>query len=72
MFCAHPELKPHLGHGLVREGLHKIAKHFASASHVGPTAVADFEEVADSEEREMIQRDAYERVSYVLAKLGVK
>ena len=34
------ELKPHLKHGLVREGLQKIEKYFASASHVGPTAVA--------------------------------
>lgn len=66
------ELKLHLEHGLVREGIQKIAKHFASESHVGPTAVADFEEISDSEERELIQRDAYERVSYVLSKLDVK
>jgi hypothetical protein len=65
------ELNPHLGHGLVKEGLQKIRKHFASISHVGPTAVADFEEITDPEERELIQRDAYERVSYVLNKLGV-
>lgn len=66
------ELKLHLEHGLVREGIQKIAKHFASESHLGPTAVADFEEISESEERELIQRDAYERVSYVLSKLGVK
>lgn len=66
------ELKSHLDHGLVKEGLQKTAKHFASESHVGPTAVADFEEISDPEERELIQRDAYERVSYVLSKLDVK
>ena len=66
------ELKPRLGHALVREGLQKIRKHFASASHVGPTAVADFEEVTDSEERDMIQRDACERVSHILSKLEIK
>jgi len=36
------------------EGLQKIERHFASESHVGPTAVADFEEITDSEERELI------------------
>ncbi len=65
-------LRPHLGHGLVKEGLQKIMRHFASTSHVGPTAVADFEEITDSEERELIQRDACERVSYVLSRLGVR
>ena len=63
------ELRPHLGHGLVKEGLQKIAKHFASESHIGPTSVADFEEIKDPEERALIQRDAYERVTYVLSKL---
>jgi hypothetical protein len=63
------ELRPHLGHGRVKEGLQKIAKHFASESHIGPTSVADFEEITDPEERALIQRDAYERVTYVLSKL---
>jgi hypothetical protein len=65
-------LSPHLSHGLVKEGLQKIRKHFASTSHMGPTAVADFEEITDPEERELVRRDAYERVSYVLNKLGVR
>jgi hypothetical protein len=64
------ELKLHTGHGLVREGLQKIAKHFASESHVGPTSVADFEEIVDPGEREFIQRDAYERIHYVLSRAG--
>jgi hypothetical protein len=65
------ELKTHAGHALVREGLGKIAKRFASETHVGPKSVADFEEITDVEEREMIQRDAYERVNYILEKLGI-
>lgn len=66
------EFKPHINHGLVLEGLEKIAQHFASENHVGPKFVADFEEVVDPEEREFLQRDAYERVNYLLVKLGVQ
>ena len=65
------ELKSHLHHGLVREGLAKIAKHFASPRHVGPKSVADFEGIIEPEDREQIQRDAYERIHYVLQKSGI-
>ncbi|MCK4487118.1 MAG: hypothetical protein KAU38_10205 [Desulfobacterales bacterium] len=65
------EFRPHLEHGLVREGLDKIAKHFASEKHVGPGFVADFEEIADPEERAIRERDAYEKVRYLLRKLEV-
>ena len=65
------EFRPHLNHGLVREGLEKIAKQFASEKHVGPGFVADFEELTDPEEREIRERDAYEKVKYLLQKLGV-
>ena len=64
------KFKPYLKHGLVREGLQKIAKHFASESHVGPKYVADFDEITDPEQRDILQRDAYERVNYILTKLG--
>jgi len=64
-------IKPHLEHGLLREGFEKIAKHFVTTSHAGPFAVAEFEAITDPEERELIQRDAYERVNYVLQKLGI-
>ena len=65
------EFRPHLRHALVREGLEKIAKHFASEKHVGPRFVADFEEIIDPDERELRERDAYEKVRYLLQKLGV-
>jgi hypothetical protein len=45
------EIKPHLDHGLVEEGLRKIADKFASPEHVGPKLVADFEDIQDDEER---------------------
>lgn len=59
-------------HGLVREALLSIRKHFASPEHRGPRHVADFEGIEDPEERDAIQRDAYERVNYVLGRLGMR
>jgi len=65
------KFRPYLHHGLVQEGLQKIAKHFASENQVGPKYVADFEEIIDHDERGIIQRDAYERVNYILKKLNI-
>ena len=48
-----------------------MAKHFASEKAVGPKFVADFEELAAGEDREVRERDAYERMAYFLEKLGV-
>ncbi|HSB71932.1 MAG TPA: hypothetical protein VLT62_21595 [Candidatus Methylomirabilis sp.] len=65
------EFRPHLQHGLVEEGLRKIREKFLSPDHVGPRSVADFEELTDPDARALLQRDAFERVSYLLAQLGV-
>jgi hypothetical protein len=65
------EFAPHVGHGLVKEGLQNIADKFASPGHIGPKSVADFEEIADPEERAAIQRDAYERIHDLLGRLGI-
>jgi hypothetical protein len=65
------EFKPHLHHGLVREGLQKVAGKFSSEKAFGPKSIADFEEIEDPEEQERIQRDAYERVNALLKKLGI-
>jgi predicted nucleotidyltransferase len=65
------EFTPHVQHGLVREGLEKIAKHFASEKHDGPKFVADFEGETDPESRELLQRDAFERINYILGKIGI-
>jgi len=64
------EFAPHIRHGLVREGLQHIAEKFASPDHIGPKSVADFEELTDPEERDLLQRDAYERVQDLLRNLG--
>jgi hypothetical protein len=63
---------PLVKHGMVREGLQKIAEKFASPDHTGPKWVADFEEITDLEERAVIQRDAYERLNDLIKKLTIR
>lgn len=65
------EFRPHLNHGLVKEGLQKIAGKFSSEKEFGPKSVADFEEIDNPDERERIQRDAYERMDALLSKLEI-
>jgi len=65
------EFRPHLKNGLIIEGLEKLAKHFASEEHTGPKLVAAFEEITDEEDRIQMERDAFERVNYLLQELGV-
>jgi hypothetical protein len=65
-------IRPHISHGLVREGLEKITEKFESPEHIGPKFVADFEELTDPEERDLVQRDAFERVDYLLRALDLK
>lgn len=48
-----------------------MAEKFASEKHSGPKFVADFEELDDTEEREILERDAFEKVNYLLEKLGI-
>lgn len=56
---------------LVMEGLGKIRSKFASVEHIGPTWVADFLEITEKEDREIITRRAYEKVSELLDTLGI-
>lgn len=65
------EFAPHREHGLVKEGLAHLAEKFASPEHFGPVSVADFEDTLDPQERERIQRDAYERMHHLLSLLGL-
>jgi hypothetical protein len=63
--------RPHLGNGLVREGLTKIKQKFLSPEGAGPKWVADFLEIVDAEERAIQQRAAYEQITTLLDKLGI-
>lgn len=65
------EFRPHLGNGLVQEGLAKIKNKFASPDHVGPKWVADFDGVTDPDARIVREREAYERVNKLLELLGI-
>lgn len=62
---------PYLKMPLVQAGLRKIAGKFASTDHVGPRDIVDFLEMRNDEERAIRQRDAYEKVNYLLRKLGI-
>ena len=45
---------------------------FSSVSSEGPRFVADFMEIGDAEERQRLQRDAFEHVDYLLGRLGTR
>ena len=54
---------PYMQHALVQEARERIAAKFDSPAAFGPVAVADFEELREPEDRDIIQRDACERIS---------
>ena len=64
-------IRPHVRNALVREGFSNIAGKFASPEHVGPVAVADFQGGGDWDERELVQRDVYERVKALIEGVGL-
>ena len=65
------EFRSFAGKPDVKEGLQKIKKHFTSVAAAGPGLVADFEGMIEAEERKRLRRDAYEKVNYLLTKLGI-
>jgi len=65
------EFEPYIKNKLVIESIGKIKSKFASVEHVGPTWVADFLEKTDKEDREIIMRRAYEKVSELLNVLKI-
>lgn len=60
------EFKPYMMNKLVVEGLKKIRSKFASVEHIGPKWVADFFEIVEKEDRDVIMRRTYEKVSELL------
>ena len=65
------EFRPYIKNKLVVEGLEKIRNKFASVEHLGPKWVADFLEVAEKEDRDIIMRRAYEKTTELLDILGI-
>jgi hypothetical protein len=60
------EFKSFIKNKLVIEGLGKIRNKFASVEHIGPKWVADFLEVTEREDRDIIMRRAYEKINELL------
>jgi hypothetical protein len=56
-------------HPLIHEGLAILSKKFSASDSVGPVFVTNFLDENDPETRAQIQRDAYERVQYLLNSL---
>ena len=65
------EFRPFAENKLVVEGLSNIGEKFQSPDHIGPKNIVDFENITDEEENDRIKRDAYERVHFLLSKLGL-
>ena len=57
------------GKPIIQDMKKKLSEKFASVKHAGPRDVADFIDVADAEESEMIRRDAYEQVNALLERI---
>jgi hypothetical protein len=66
------EFQGFMCHKLVLEGLQRLAMCFSSLNSEGPRFVAEFMETEDAEERELLQRDAYEHVNDLIEKLGLR
>lgn len=63
------KMLPHRKNRLIREGLMKIKDKFSSVRAIGPKFVADFEGITDEAERALSQRDAFERVNFLVDKV---
>ena len=60
------EFRSFIKNKLVIEGLGKIRSKFASVEHIGPRWVADFLEVTEKEDRDIVVRRAYEKINELL------
>jgi hypothetical protein len=51
---------------LVQEALAILDEKFESPEHVGPVHIVEFMDITDPDDRMRIQRDAYERINYIV------
>lgn len=65
-------IKPIIGGKLAREGLGKIKAKFSEINSIGPIGVADFMELEDRDERDRIQREAFELVNKLMELLKIE
>jgi hypothetical protein len=66
------KFRPYISNRLVIEGLQNLSEKFTSVNHYGPKAIADFNSITDKDERDSIQRDAFEHVDYFLKGLKIR
>ena len=57
---------------LVKEGLGKIKAKFKNINSIGPEWIITFQDSGDEEEKNIIRRDAYERINAFLDRLGIE
>jgi hypothetical protein len=65
-------IKPVIGNKLAKEGLGKIKAKFHEISGTGPVGVVDFMEIEDPEEKERVQREAFEFVNKLMELLNIE
>lgn len=54
---------------IVREMKEKLSEKFASVNHAGPIDVANFMDLSDEQEIEMIRRDAFEQIQALISSI---
>jgi hypothetical protein len=64
--------KPVTNNNLVKEGLGKILAKFNGVNSIGPTWLVKFLDIEEQDERERVKRDSFERVVFLMEKLGIK
>ena len=55
---------------LIKRMVKKLSEKFKSVKHAGPIDIADFLDITDNEEREAIQRDAFEQINALIQMLN--
>jgi hypothetical protein len=66
------EFLPHASNTLVKEGLGKIKKMFEAIDSRGPVGVANFLEIRDVEDRDLLIRDVFEKVDALMGPLEIE
>jgi len=61
-----------LRNNLILEGLGKIRGKFAPVKHISPAWIADFLEITEKEDREIIIRRSFEKVNALLDVLQIE
>lgn len=64
------EFLPYKEKNLIQEMRNKLGEKFASVEHAGPADIVSFLNIGDDEEKMRIRQDAYQKIKYLVRKLG--